>query len=69
MDWMEIKENLERAKAATTAKEIGVNEEQLVKALSLAAKIRPERYTILGEKGLTIEAAANLAKVTKVIKS
>jgi glycerol-1-phosphate dehydrogenase [NAD(P)+] len=69
MDWVEIKENLERAKAATTAKEIGVNEEQLVKALSLAAKIRPERYTILGEKGLTIEAAANLAKVTKVIKS
>ncbi|MBO3762897.1 MAG: sn-glycerol-1-phosphate dehydrogenase [Thermoproteota archaeon] len=69
MDWMEIKENLEKAKAATTAKEIGVGEEQVVKALSLAAKIRPERYTILGEKGLTIEAATNLAKVTKVIKS
>lgn len=67
LDWLGIRESLTKAKAATTAKQLGVNEEQITKALSLAAKIRPERYTILGEKGLTTEAAANLAKITRVI--
>jgi len=33
----------------------------------LAPKIRPDRYTILGERGLTREAAVNLATRTEVI--
>ena len=33
----------------------------------MAHKIRPERYTILGENGLTDEAARNLAHETGVI--
>jgi len=67
LDWLSIRESLKKARAAVSAKEIGVDETHIIKALSLAAKIRPERYTILGEKGLTTEAATNLAKTTKVI--
>ena len=33
----------------------------------MAHAIRPERYTILGESGLTWEAAEKLAKITGVI--
>jgi glycerol-1-phosphate dehydrogenase [NAD(P)+] len=32
-----------------------------------AHEIRPERYTILGETGLTMDAAKKLAKTTGVI--
>ncbi len=33
-----------------------------------AHKIRPERYTILGDKDIPYEAALNIAKTTKVIE-
>ena len=39
----------------------------MINALVMAHQIRPERYTILGDKGLTLEAAQRLAAVTKVI--
>jgi len=35
--------------------------------LTMAKKVRPERYTILGESGLSKEAAERLARVTGVI--
>ena len=40
---------------------------KIVEALVRAHEIRPERYTILGETGLTEEAAKKLAKTTGVI--
>jgi glycerol-1-phosphate dehydrogenase [NAD(P)+] len=49
------------------AKELGITREEVIMALTTAHRIRPERYTILGDKGLTIEAAEELAKVTGVI--
>jgi len=38
-----------------------------VKALMMAATIRPDRYTILSRHSLSIEACEKLAKTTEVI--
>ena len=52
---------------ATTALELGVTADEVIRALVKAHSIRPERYTILGGSGLTRDAAERLAKVTGVI--
>jgi glycerol-1-phosphate dehydrogenase [NAD(P)+] len=65
--WSRVRRLLKEAGAPTSAKELGVKEEEVIEALVKAASIRPERYTILGEKGLTREAAEELAIRTKVI--
>ena len=38
-----------------------------IEALIHAHEIHPERYTILGDAGLTHEAAERLAHITKVV--
>lgn len=67
-NWRLIRRVLRKLGAPTTARELGVSGEKIIEALTIAHKIRPERYTILGEKGLTREAAERLAKVTGVIE-
>ena len=64
--YLTIKNALEKIKAPTNAKELGVSDEEIIKALTISHKIR-DRYTILGESGLTERAATKLAKVTGVI--
>lgn len=66
-DWEKVRNSLSEAKAPTSGKELGATDEQVVKALTLAASMRPDRYTILGEKGLNERAAQDLAKITRVI--
>ena len=66
-NWQLIKEVLHRIGAPTTAKELDVDPGYVVEALTKAHSMRPERYTILGESGLTKEAAQRLASVTGVI--
>ena len=65
-NWEKVRETLKFVSAPTNSEEIGIDEETIVKALTIAHKIR-ERYTILGTKGLTTKAARDLAKKTKVI--
>jgi len=65
--WRRIKYIVKKLGLPTTAKELGVKDVDIIKALTIAHKIRPERYTILGESGLTWEAAERLARVTGVI--
>ncbi len=65
--WRRIKSIVKKLGLPTTAKELGVRDVDIIKALTIAHKIRPERYTILGESGLTWEAAEKLARVTGVI--
>ncbi len=67
INWRKIKNVLKKVGAPTTAKELGIPDKYVIKALTIAHKVRPERYTILGEKGLTWEAAERLARVTGVI--
>lgn len=66
MNWKLIKRLLERVGLPTAAEELGLDRDVVIKALTMAASIRPERYTILGERGLTEEAAKRLVKVTGV---
>jgi len=65
-DWQRVRHALEVIGAPTTAKQLNVTKEELIKAMTTAHKVR-DRYTILGETGLTEEAAERLARTTHVI--
>ncbi|MDG6221115.1 MAG: NAD(P)-dependent glycerol-1-phosphate dehydrogenase [Candidatus Thermoplasmatota archaeon] len=65
-DWQRIRNALLDIGAPTSARGLGVDDEDIINSLVMAHTIRPERYTILGDKGLTMEAAQKLAVVTKV---
>jgi len=65
-DWEYIRERLAMAGVPVTAEEAGLDPESVIKALTIAHKIR-DRYTILGETGIAEAAARRLAKVTGVI--
>jgi len=66
-DWEGVREALETIGAPTTARKMGVSDEEVVEALSIAHAVRTNRYTILGDSGLTRKAAENIAQVTCVI--
>ncbi len=66
--WKKVRSVMRKIGLPTTARELGIPAEIIVKALTIAHRIRPERYTILGENGLTPEAAWRLAKETGVIE-
>ncbi len=66
-DWRRLKTALQTIGAPTTARELGVSPEEIVRALVMAHTVRPDRYTILGDNGLTRDAAERLATVTGVI--
>ncbi len=66
-DWQAIRDALKTIGAPTTAKELGIDAEYIIEALCMAHKIRPDRYTILGERGIDREAAIRLATITGVI--
>ena len=65
--WKYVRDALRTVGAPTTAKELGIKSEYIIEALTQAHKINPERYTILGDTGLTYEAAERLATITGVI--
>jgi len=67
-DWRRIEDALKKLGAPTTACELGVENEDVIKALEMAATIRPERYTILHKLNLKREVYGETAKVTGVIK-
>ncbi len=66
-NWMKAKRVMTRVGLPVKAKDLGIKDVEVIRALTMAHKIRPERYTILGEKGLTWEAAEALARKTGVI--
>ncbi len=66
-DWFKVRSTLSKVGAPVSAREINVLNGKVVEALTLAHKIRPERYTILGDKGLTKRAAEGLARNTMVV--
>ena len=67
MEWKDIKETLQKTGVPTTAEDLGLKPESIIKALVQACTIRPERYTILNEKKLDYDSAEKLAEVTGVI--
>jgi glycerol-1-phosphate dehydrogenase [NAD(P)+] len=65
-DWKRIRRALELVGAPTTIRQLGITKEQMVEALTTAHRIRPDRYTILGDQGITAEAAERLMETTGV---
>ncbi|HET6405183.1 MAG TPA: NAD(P)-dependent glycerol-1-phosphate dehydrogenase [Candidatus Thermoplasmatota archaeon] len=65
-DWRGIRDALSQVGAPTTAKAVGLSRELVVEALVRAHLNKPDRYTILGDKGLSREAAEELVRVTGV---
>ncbi len=65
-DWVRVRNALKAIGAPVTARELGVEEENIIEALTNAHRMR-KRYTILGTRGLTKEAARNLARITGVV--
>src|SRR5437870_1393288 len=66
-NWESVREFLQEIGAPSTAEGLRVSPEQVVKALTMAHSLRPERYTILGETGVTEGAAEKVARATGVI--
>lgn len=66
-DWKNVQSVLKEVHAPINAKELGIDEEYIIEALTEAHNIRPSRYTILGDRGLTKDAALNIALKTQVI--
>lgn len=65
-NWKRIRDTLRMLGAPTNAKELDVEDDDVLKALELAATLRPDRFTILNKLRLNREAYAHLAKVTGV---
>ena len=66
-NWKRIRDTLKRIGAPTTASELGVKDEDVIKALEIAASIRPERYTIFHKLKLDREACEKISKITGII--
>jgi glycerol-1-phosphate dehydrogenase [NAD(P)+] len=67
LNWTKIAETLENVGAPTKAKQIGLSEEHVVRALIAAQSLRPDRYTILSKVKLDKKSAFELAKSVGVI--
>lgn len=65
-DWQRIRDALHTIGAPVTAKQLNVTKNELIQAMTTAHTIR-DRYTILGESGLTEKAAERIATMTKVL--
>lgn len=66
-DWEGIRDALAQIGAPVTARDLGISAEDVVYALSHAHEIRSDRFTILGEGGISPEVAETVAKTTGVI--
>lgn len=68
LPWQRIVENLKRLGCPTTAQEMGIPDDVIIKALLTAKDINKDRYTILNEANLDEEKARELARITGVIR-
>ena len=67
LNWEKIAETLENVGAPTKAKQIKLTEDHVVRALTAAQSLRPDRYTILSKVRLDKKSAFELAKSVDVI--
>lgn len=67
-DWRRIRGALQDIGAPVTAEQLGMSDEDMVYAISHAHEIRSDRFTILGEGGVSEEVAAKVARKTGVIR-
>lgn len=67
LDWHKIASALQDMGAPTTAKQVGLSEDDVIEALVMAQSLRPSRYTILAKTNLDQGAAKSLASETGVV--
>ncbi len=67
LNWRKIRNRLKKIGFPVKAKKVGLSDEVIIKALTIAHTIRPERYTILGDRGLTWNSAEKVARITEII--
>ncbi|MGD1836207.1 MAG: NAD(P)-dependent glycerol-1-phosphate dehydrogenase [Nitrososphaeraceae archaeon] len=67
IDWESISETLENVGSPTKAKQLNLREQDIIKALTIAKSLRPERYTILNKTKLDKKTAYDLIKSVKII--
>ncbi len=67
LDWERMRRSLLEAGAPTTAKELGLTDDEVVEGILRAPAVRPERYTILHKLKLDAGQAKALARDTEVI--
>jgi glycerol-1-phosphate dehydrogenase [NAD(P)+] len=65
-DWESLRDASLKMGVPVNAKQLKIDEKIIIKALTIAHEVRPDRYTILSG-GLTLEAAEELAVKTEVI--
>ncbi len=65
-DWEELKHALIKIGAPTTAKELNLEEDEFLDAVVNAHKLRSDRYTILGDKGISRDTAEDICIRTGV---
>lgn len=66
-NWQSIKKTLKQLGAPITAAELGAKDQDIIKALEMAPRIRPERYTILHKLSLDAGACEKIARATGII--
>ncbi len=67
MNWRRLKQVVKKAGLPTRLKDAGIDKDVAVHALTTAHKLRPDRYTILGESGLSRDAAERALEATGLI--
>jgi glycerol-1-phosphate dehydrogenase [NAD(P)+] len=67
LDWQHLVAALRALGAPTTAAQLGVDPDLIVRALLLAPTIRPDRYTILAKKALDSQRARESAEAVGVL--
>lgn len=66
-NWQRLQRTLKQLGAPTTAQQLGVDDTDALKALEMACKIRPERYTILHKLNPSSDVCEKVARATGVI--
>lgn len=66
-DWEGIRDALSSIGAPTTARELGLRSDDIIDAMVHAHEIRSDRFTILGDRGVSAEVAETAARNTGVI--
>ncbi|MEM3676333.1 MAG: NAD(P)-dependent glycerol-1-phosphate dehydrogenase [Thermoplasmataceae archaeon] len=66
-DWESLAEAYLKMKLSIRARDYNIPDSVIIRALSTAHSIRPERYTILGEKDISLNAAEKALETTGII--
>ncbi|MCL4350475.1 MAG: NAD(P)-dependent glycerol-1-phosphate dehydrogenase [Candidatus Thermoplasmatota archaeon] len=67
-DWKAMENVFRKIGISTRASDYGINDHIMIEALRTAHRIRPERFTILGEVDLSFHAAESALKITNIIE-